>query len=73
MCHELGQTQCPSGLFTMSTAHTHQRYFFVVFSLHTTQGLLWIVPLQRNLELEQCRPGKHMCHEQGKPSVAQTL
>ena len=40
-CCELGQTQCPSGLFTMSTAHTHQRYFFVVFSLHTTQLNKW--------------------------------
>ena len=31
------------------------------------------VPLQSNLETEQCRLGKHTRHERGKPSVAQTL
>ena len=28
---------------------------------------------QSNLEPEQCRLGKHTRHEQGKPSVAETL
>ena len=30
------------------------------WEVHETQGLLWTVPLQSNLEPEQCGPGKHM-------------
>ena len=30
------------------------------WEVHEIQGPLWIVPLQSNLEPEQCRPGKHM-------------
>ena len=41
--------------------------------VHATQDPPQKVPLQSNLETEQCRLGKHTCRERGKPSVAQTL
>ena len=33
--------------------------------MHATQGPPWTVPLQSNLEPEQCRLGKHKRHELG--------
>ena len=34
--------------------------------MHATQGPPWTVPLQSNLEPEQCRLGKHRRHELGQ-------